>query len=116
MITDQYIGIGLTLVRSIIYYQAWHLLVRAECVRFPWLLAETKVATIFGIGPSGVRALPLAAGTNEGGHYFRYIFPLLLILSYLIFFFFLLPPLFKTTEGVVVGFQIFACGPELPIE
>ena len=21
------------------------------------------------IGPSGVRALPLAAGTNEGGHY-----------------------------------------------
>ena len=29
------------------------------------------------IGPSGVRALPLAAGTNEGGHYFRYIFPLL---------------------------------------
>ena len=25
-------------------------------------------------GPSGVRALPLAAGTNEGGHYFHYIF------------------------------------------
>ena len=25
-------------------------------------------------GPSGVLALPLAAGTNEGGHYFRYIF------------------------------------------
>jgi hypothetical protein len=25
-------------------------------------------------GPSGVRALPLAAGINEGGHYFRYIF------------------------------------------
>ena len=23
-------------------------------------------------GPSGVRALPLAAGINEGGHYFRY--------------------------------------------
>ena len=65
------------------------------------------------IGPSGVRALPLAAGINEGGHYFRYIFPLLLLI---LFFFFLLPPLFKTTEGVVVGFQIFACGPELPIE
>ena len=47
------------------------------------------------IGPSGVRALPLAAGINEGGHYFRY-------------FNLLLPPLFKTTEGVVVGFQIFA--------
>ena len=29
------------------------LLVRAECVRCPWLQAETKVATI---GPSGVRA------------------------------------------------------------
>jgi hypothetical protein len=28
------------------------------------------------IGPSGVRALPLAAGINEGGHYFRYLFPL----------------------------------------
>ena len=27
------------------------------------------------IGPSGVRALPLAAGRNEGGHYFRYIGP-----------------------------------------
>ena len=24
------------------------------------------------IGSSGVRALPLAAGRNEGGHYFRY--------------------------------------------
>ena len=30
---------------------------------------STQVATI---GPSGVCALPLAAGTNEGGHYFRY--------------------------------------------
>ena len=27
------------------------------------------------IGPSGVRALPLAAGINEAGHYFRYIGP-----------------------------------------
>ena len=54
-------------------------------------------------GPSGVRALPLAAGTNEGGHYFKYIFPLLVIF---------LPPLFKTTEGVVVGFQIFAWAPK----
>ena len=26
------------------------------------------------IGPRGVRALPLAAGTNEGGHYFHSIF------------------------------------------
>ena len=44
------------------------ILVRAECVCCPWLLAEKKVATI---GLSGVRALPLAAGRNEGGHYFR---------------------------------------------
>ena len=28
---------------------------------------QTKVATV---GPSGVRALPLAAGINVGGHYF----------------------------------------------
>ena len=41
-------------------------------MRCPWLQAETKVATI---GPSGVRALPLAAGINEGGHYFRYFGP-----------------------------------------
>ena len=32
------------------------------------------------IGQSGVRALPLAAGTNEGGHYFRYFFPLVVVL------------------------------------
>jgi hypothetical protein len=33
------------------------------------------------IGPSGVRALPLAAGINEGGHYFRYIIPLVVVVS-----------------------------------
>ena len=61
------------------------------------------MATILGnFGPSGVRALPLAAGINEGGHYFRY---------FSFFFSFFLPPLFKTTEGVVVGFQIFAWAP-----
>ena len=65
-------------------------------------------------------ALPLATGINKGGYYFGPsvlrapaeqtkvatilgIFPLLLIL--------LLPPLFKTTEGVVVLFQIFAWAP-----
>jgi hypothetical protein len=69
-------------------------------MRCPWLLAETKVAAILGIGPSGVRALPLAADINEGGHYFRY------------FSLFFLPPLFKTTEGVVVGFQIFVWAPK----
>ena len=47
------------------------------------------------VGPSGLRALPVAAGTNEGGHYFRY-FPLvvLLLLSLLPF----------NQEGIVVGF------------
>ena len=54
------------------------------------------------IGPSGVRALPLAAGRNEGGHYFRYIFFLLLLGV----------PLFKTPEGVVVGFRNFAWAPK----
>jgi hypothetical protein len=33
------------------------------------------VATNLGIGPSGVRTLPLAAGINEGGHYFWYFGP-----------------------------------------
>ena len=55
-------------------------------------------------GPSGVRALLLAAGINEGGHYFRYI---ILFFSSLFF----SPPLFKTTGGVVVGFQFFAWAP-----
>ena len=57
------------------------------------------------IGPSGVHALPLAAGINEGGHYFRYFFLFLLVLV-------VLPPLFKNTVGVVVGFQIFAWAPK----
>ena len=49
------------------------MLVRVECVRCPWLKAETNVATILGnFAPSGVRELPLAAGINVGGHYFRY--------------------------------------------
>jgi hypothetical protein len=54
------------------------------------------------IGPSGVRALPLAVGINEGGT----------ILGIFSFFLLLLPPLFKTTEGVVVGFQIFPWAPK----
>ena len=65
--------------------------------------ATAATARVQQIGPSGVRALPLAAGINEGGHYFRY------------FFFFsslLLSPLFKTTEGVIVGFHIFALAPK----
>ena len=27
---------------------------------------------LFSFGPSGVCALPVAAGINKGGHYFRY--------------------------------------------
>ena len=56
------------------------------------------------IGPSEVRA---TSGQHLGGHYFAYINLLLLSLLLL-----LLPPLFKTTEGVVVGFQIFAWAPK----
>ena len=86
-------------------------------MRCPWLQAETKVATILGnfgsacdqrsklrwapIVPSGVHALPLAAGINEGGHYFRYIFLLGVVTAVI-----------KTPEGVVIGFQIFAWAPK----
>ena len=59
------------------------------------------------IGPSGVRALPLAAGINVGGHYKWHFF---LSLSFSPGSLLILP------EGVVIGIQIFACGPELPIE
>jgi hypothetical protein len=52
-------------------------------------------------GPSGVRVLPLAAGINEGGHYFTYIIPLFSFL-----FSFLFSLFFLTAEGVVLGFQM----------
>jgi hypothetical protein len=35
----------------------------------------------FDVGPSGVRALPLAAGINVGGHYKGHFFLLFLSLS-----------------------------------
>jgi hypothetical protein len=48
-------------------------------------------------GPSGVRALPLAAGINVGGHYKWHFFLFLLSFS--------LPgSLLILPEGVVVGF------------
>ena len=53
------------------------------------------------VGLSGVRALPLAAGINEGGHYFRYISLLVVVVVGVI----------KTPEGVVLGFQNFAWAP-----
>ena len=34
-----------------------------------------SVIQVDNIALSGVRALPLAAGRNEGGHYFRYLGP-----------------------------------------
>ena len=59
--------------------------------------------SVVDIGPSGVRALPLAAGINEGGHYFRY---------YSTWGWGgVLRPLLKTPEGFVVGIQIFAWAP-----
>ena len=71
----------------------------------PTLLTENE------IGPIGVRALPLAAGRNEGGHYFHN--KIISCQSFLLFFSFLfLPPLFKTTEGVIVLIQIFAWAPK----
>ena len=38
-------------------------------------VAVGVLVTVIIIGPSGVRALPLAAGINEGGHYFAYLGP-----------------------------------------
>jgi hypothetical protein len=55
----------------------------------------------FTFGPSGVRALPLAAGINVGGHYKWHFFLSLLSSSLLI-----LP------EGVVVGFFNFEWAPK----
>ena len=56
------------------------------------------------IGPSGVRALPLAAGINVGGHYKWHYFSFSLSL---------LPgSLLILTEGVVVGFCNFAWAPK----
>ena len=57
-------------------------------------------------GPSGVRALPLAAGINVGGHYKWHFF---LFLSSL---FFSPGSLLILLEGIVVGFQIFAWAPK----
>jgi hypothetical protein len=71
--------------------------------------AERKACAALGcrqkrIGPSGLRALPLAAGRNVGGHStWRYILFLSLVL--------LSGSLLILPEGVVVGFQILAWVP-----
>ena len=54
------------------------------------------------IGPSGVRALPLPAGINVGGHYKWHFFLCSLSSS---------SSLLILPEGVVVGIQIFAWAP-----
>ena len=54
-----------------------------------------------GIGPSGVRALHLAAGINVGGHYKWHFFSFFLSLSVSSGSLLILP------EGVVIGIQIF---------
>jgi hypothetical protein len=57
------------------------------------------------IGLSGVRALPLGAGINKGGHYAtsgpnlsRLLF--LVFFLFLLFLFFFLPPLLKPQKGL----------------
>jgi hypothetical protein len=57
---------------------------------------HTKVIVISDFGPSGVHALPLAAGINVGGHYKWHFF--LFLLSFSPGSLLILP------EGIVVGF------------
>ena len=68
-------------------------------------LFEDVLLTLFfnclNFGPSGVLALPLAAGINIGGHYFWYYSTLDVVVI----------AVAKIPEGVVVGFQIFAWAP-----
>jgi hypothetical protein len=56
------------------------------------------------IGPSGVRALPLAAGINVGGHYKWHFFLSLFLSSS--------GSLLILPEGVVVGFCNFVWAPK----
>ena len=65
---------------------------------------RTALAFVSLIGPSGVRALPLAAGINIVCHYKWHFFSSSL--------FSLLPgSLLILTDGVVVGIQIFVWAP-----
>ena len=45
----------------------------SKLVRAKWVRPAEQLRFCY-FGPSGVCALPLAAGTNEGVHYFHYIF------------------------------------------
>jgi hypothetical protein len=72
----------------------FRLLVRAECVRCPWLLAETEVATILGklVRAECVRCPWLQDETKVALIFF--------LLS-----FFLLPTLFNPQKGLSYGFK-----------
>ena len=65
------------------------------------MIWPSSMCKLFHFGPSGVRALPLAAGINVGGHYFAYYFTLVVLVTAVV----------KIPEGVVVGIQIFAWAP-----
>ena len=69
-----------------------------EFLRYSYIILH------YHIGPSGVRALPLAAGINVGGHYFRYFSSYLVVV--------VVTTVIKTPQGVVVGFQILAWAPK----
>ena len=69
---------------------------------FFYISAGTLRAYIPDVGPSGVRALPLAAGIHIGGHYFSILYhSCSLVFTAIV----------KIPEGVVVGIQIFAWAP-----
>jgi hypothetical protein len=48
------------------------------CETLQYIVGFQKQSYRFDFGPSVVRVLPLAAGRNEGGHYFRYFSTFLL--------------------------------------
>ena len=50
-----------------------------KTLAYSWQKSSIMTFEIFLFGPSAVRALPLAPGRNEGGHYVRYIFLFLLL-------------------------------------
>jgi hypothetical protein len=64
------------------------------------------IHTVKDFGPSGVRALPLAAGINVGGHYKGHFFLFLSCLFLSSGSSLILP------EGIVVGFCNFAWAPK----
>ena len=74
----------------------------ASLLKLYILLVSKYHQLLVTFGLSRVRALPLAAGINVGGHYFWYYSTLVVVV---------LTTVVKIPEGVVVGFQIFAWAP-----